>query len=165
MKYSFLYGLIFIILCVAVEVFTFGLIKQKESYQTVQTDRYTVSLPEDWTVTVNKISSSTLTFEQVDKELGGIDILGYYPDQPICHLYHNHTETIYSKRLDGFFTDTIQAKFRCTPPAAAHEDWVKELIHIYFLIKDENIAYDIWVNSDDVSEETLLSIAKRFEIK
>jgi bla regulator protein BlaR1 len=158
-RYSVVIGVIIIILAV---LFVSGTKKQK-SEQIIQTNLYQVSIPNNWTV--KETPGYSLLFSQENRELGGIKIVGYYPDQPISHLYPNHSETVYEKELDDFFTKGLQAKLKITPPAAGGEDWVKEQIHIYILFKDENIAYDIWFDSNYIDEKKALTIAKSFELK
>lgn len=134
----------------------------------IQNDLYQVSVPNEWNeeiIIANGRPTHQLYFKKGQKEIGGIQILGYYPDEPISHIHPNHSSIIFSKKLDGFFTETLLTKLETTPPAASGDNTVTEMIHIYFLLKDENIAYDIWFNSHDVDEQTVLEIAKSFQLK
>lgn len=168
MKYSIITGFILALIIMSPSIISTS-IKLKESDQIIETDLYQVSVPKNWILEIRH--GHSIYFKQTNKELDGLEvigelqILGYYPDQPISHLYPNHTETLDYQELSGFFTNTLLVKFRMTPPAASHEDWVKNLIYIYFLIKDENRAYTLWFNSDYVDEETALKIAKSFRYK
>lgn len=168
MKNSFIIGFLLALIIMAPSIISTA-IKFQEADQFLETDRFQVSLPKDWIVQI--VPGYQMTFKKTSKELdgiqviGGLEILGYYPDQPISHLYPNHTETLDYQELSGFFTKTLLVKFRMTPPAASHEDWVKNLMYIYFLRKDENRAYTIWVDSDYVDEKTALDIAKSFILK
>lgn len=141
----------------------FRSIEGKTEYQNVQTDLYQLSIPKEWSV--EKQPGSSLIFRKDGNVIGGLDILAYYPDQPISQLQPNHSEIIESKKLEGFFTGVIQEKLKITPPAASGETAVTEQIHLFFILKDKNMAYDLYFNIPDVDEQTVLSIAKSFSLK
>lgn len=129
---------------------------------TVTTDMYEITLPEN--ITAARYPGSMLSFMISDKVTGGLDILGYYPDQPISALFPNHSETIDSKDLEGMALKAFEVKLRLSPPAASGSTEEREVIHIYLLDGDKKIAYDIYGDTTYVDENTLLDIAKSFRL-
>lgn len=136
---------------------------EKSEYQNVQTDLYQLSIPKEWSA--EKQPGSSLTFKKDSSIIGRLDILAYYPDQPISQLQPNHSEIIESRKLEGFFTEVIQERLKITPPAASGETAVTEQMHLFFIMKEKNITYDLYFNTADVDEHTMLSIAKSFSLK
>lgn len=130
---------------------------------TVETEQYQVSIPGDWSVEV--LPGSSLSFTREGKAIGGIDVLAFYADQPISQLRPNHSEVIISKGLAGFFTEAFQERIKTAPPAASGDTAVREQIHIYFVLRDGQIAYDLYFDADVVDEQAALSIAKSFTLK
>lgn len=130
--------------------------------QNIHTDHYLISVPQDWTV--EYLLGYSLSFKKDNKIIGGLDILGYYPDQPISQLEPNHSEVIESKKLEGFFTEVLEEKLKITPPAASGIINVTEQLHIFFIIKNRKRAYDLYFNTTDIEEQTFLNIAKSFKL-
>ena len=131
--------------------------------QYAQTNLYQISIPKEWSV--EKLAGSMLAFKKENKKIGGLDILGYYPEQPISQLEPSHSEVIESKKLEGFFLEVVREKLKITPPAASGETTVTEQIHLFFIIKEKKIAYDLYFNTADVDEQTALNIAKTLKLK
>ncbi|MDF2650517.1 MAG: peptidase BlaR1, partial [Paenibacillus sp.] len=129
-----------------------GIGKTNAEINNLQTDQYQLSAPKEWSI--QKLPGSSLSYTKEGKVIGGLDIIEYYPDQPISQLRPNHTEVLDSKQLEGFFTETIQEKLKRTPPAASGDTTAMEQIHIYFIMKDKRIAYDHYFNTQDVDEQT-----------
>jgi len=129
----------------------------------IQTDAYQLSVPEDWST--ERLPGFSLSFKKDGTEIGGLDPIAYYPDQPISQLRPNHTEVVASKKLEGYFTEVILEKLKQTPPAASGDTTVTETIHIYFIIKDKKMAYDLYFKTPDIDEKTALGIAKSFKLK
>ncbi len=135
----------------------------KYNWQNVQTELYQLSISKEWSA--EKQPGSSLIFKKDSNVIGGLDILAYYPDQPISQLQPNHSEIIESRKLEGFFTEVIQERLKITPPAASGETAVTEQMYLFFIMKDKNMAYDLYFNTADVDEQTILSIAKSFKLK
>jgi len=131
--------------------------------QNIQTDLYQISIPKEWTA--EKLDGNMFAFKKENKKIGGLDIIGYYPEQPISQLEPNHSEVIESKTLEGFFTEVMKEKLKITPPAASGETTVTEQVHLFFIIKEKKIAYDLYFNTADVDEQTALNIAKSLKLK
>ncbi|WP_438349449.1 hypothetical protein ACP8HI_01815 [Paenibacillus sp. FA6] len=129
----------------------------------IQTDLYQLSLPEEWSI--EEMPFSSLSFKENGNVIGGLDPNVYYPDQPISQVLPNHSEVIESKKLEGFFTEVILKKLKRTPPAASGETTVLEQIHIYFIMKDKEMVYDLYFNTEYIDEQTALSIARSFNLK
>jgi bla regulator protein BlaR1 len=115
--------------------------------------------------TMARMPGSRLTFRRSEKVVGGLEIIGYYPDQPMSSLFPNHSETLYTKDLEDLELKAVEAKIRMTPPAASGSTEATDSIHVYLLDGVKNIAYDISVDPSYVDEDTPLSIAKSFKLK
>jgi len=59
----------------------------------------------------------------------------------------------------------VKEKLKITPPAASGETTVTEQVHLFFIIKEKKIAYDLYFNTADVDEQTALNIAKSLKLK
>lgn len=151
------------IVLVLLLLFSFTACSNVISEQKIQTDIYQISLPKDWEV--EKLEGNMLLFKKDNEKIGGLDILGYHPDQPLSQLEPGHSEVVESKKLDGFFTEVLQEKLKITPPAASGITTVTEQLHLFFIMKDQKIAYDLYFNTDQVDEKTALTIAKSFKLK
>lgn len=129
----------------------------------VETDLYILQIPGDW----SKIGQpgNTLIFKKGEKVIGGLEILTYYPGQPISQLFPNHSETVFTKKLEGFGTEALMASLKLSHPAASGDTSIVEQTHIYFIVSEKSTAFDLYVNAGDVDEDTLLSIAKSFKLK
>lgn len=134
-----------------------------EIKKNTQPDLYELTTPEDWSI--RTLPFSSLSFEKNGNVIGGVDVVEYYPDQPIYQLRSNHTEVIESKKLEGYFTEAVLEKLKQTPPAASGDLTVTESTHIYFILKDKNKAYDLHFKTQDVDEQTALTIAKSLKLK
>lgn len=134
------------------------------SNKTIKTKSYKINIPCGWST--QKIVSDVLVFKDKSKKIiGGVDVLAYYSDQPFHQLFPNHTEVIKSKKLFGFFTDVYEYKFEQMPPAAAKNTTVTYPKHFYYILKDKNIAYDLYFSKSDIKESVILKIAKSLKLR
>ncbi|MCR8657482.1 M56 family metallopeptidase [Paenibacillus endoradicis] len=139
-----------------------GKVKDHEIAESKQLDQYKLDTPEHWSIV--KLPFASLSFEENGKVIGELGVTPYYPDQPLSQLRNNHTEVIESHALNGFFTEVIQEKIQQTPPAASGDTTVTETLHFYFIMKDKNKAYDLYFYTQDVDEQTAVSVAKSFTL-
>lgn len=130
--------------------------------QPIQTVFYQLTVPEDWTT--EQLPGYSLSFEKDGTIIGGLDPIAYYAGQRILPFRPNHTEVIESRQLEGYFTEVILEKSQHTPPAASGDSTTKETIHIYFMMNDKKMMYDLYFNTADIDEQTALSIAKSFKL-
>ncbi|MDH7480274.1 MAG: hypothetical protein QHH02_09705, partial [Syntrophomonadaceae bacterium] len=130
---------------------------------TVETERYQVSVPGEWSTEV--LPGSSLSFTKTGKAIGGVDVLAFYPDQPITQLRPNHSEVIESKGLTGFFAEAFQERIKVTPPAASGDTAAREQIRIYFVLRDRETAYGLYFDASEVDEQAALRIAESFFLK
>ncbi|CCQ96119.1 Beta-lactamase regulatory protein 1 [[Clostridium] ultunense Esp] len=130
--------------------------------QIVQTGLYQISVPKDWGA--EKLEGNMLLFKQDNGKIGGLDILGYDPDQPLSQLEPNHSEVLESKKLEGFFTEVLKEKLKIIPPAASGAPSATEEIHLFFIMKEQKNAYDLYFDTSRVDEQTALTIAKSFKL-
>ncbi|WP_010277595.1 M56 family metallopeptidase [Paenibacillus senegalensis] len=125
-------------------------------------ESYRLSVPKDWSI--EQLPGSSLSFKKNGAGVGGLNPLEYYPDQPISQLRNNHTHVVESSPLEGYFTDVLFEIQQQTPPAASGDTAVKETVHIYFIVRDRKIAYDLYFNAG-VDRQTALDIAASFRLK
>lgn len=128
----------------------------------MQAESYQLSVPEDWSI--EQLPGSSLSFIKDGNVIGGLDPLHYYPDQPISQLRNNHTDVVESSPLQGYFAEVLFEKQVQTPPAASGDTTIKETTHIYLIVKDRKIAYDLYFNAE-IDEQTALGIAASFQLK
>lgn len=163
MKNKFLYLIGFLI------IFSFLLIacstnsSSSKEYKTIETDLYKLSIPTS--IEAEKIAGSALLFRRAKKNIGGLDILGYNPDQPLSQLEPNHSKVLLSEKLQGFSYEVWQENLELTQPAASGDKSIIAQTHIYFVFKDKKIAFDLYFYTKEIAENTLLDIAGSFKLK
>ena len=131
--------------------------------QEIRTPYYSISIPEDWSY--KELETGTLYFMIENEEVGGLYIQSYYSDNsdPLKRLLPNHSEIIESKKLDGFFTEAHKIKIIISPPAASKDIRTENWTYI-FLIKDKTTVYEVFLNTDLIDENDILTIAKSFKL-
>lgn len=118
---------------------------------------YTLKVPSDWKVTVSK---AELIFQKNNITIGGVQIIGYEPNQSL--FLPNHSETKWQKDIEGLITKAVLVNLDLTQPAASGDTSIKNENHLYLLFANEKIAYDIYANTKYVNESQLIKIAKSF---
>jgi hypothetical protein len=138
-------------------------------------DLYRISIPKDWTIEEVEVSqewlsdkkhTSPVQFKKGDKVVGELSPnKDYLSDKKLIPFdMPNHSETTEIRYLDSYFTKTMLIRLERTPPAASGDTTVTRELHICFILKDVNQVYDLTFNSEDVSDQTAMSIAKSFEL-
>lgn len=131
---------------------------------TIETSAYSISVPDDWKV--EKTNEKTLSFKQKDVRIGGVDVLSYYPSEPISQLIPNHAEDTGLTKLEGFEMETYSTKLTLTSPAASEKETQEEQYHYYFVDPKNGKAYDMYFNTAHFHDEKIaLQIAKTFKLK
>jgi len=125
-----------------------------DAMQLVKTDSVSLAVPKTWTVDLRQ---GHVYFYLNGKEIGGLEIEGYYPPDTI--YFPNHSELIEKKTLDGFFTTVVQATFQRSQPAASQDPTVTNETRFYFLIENQELAYDLYFHQENVDEQTMINIA------
>lgn len=128
---------------------------------TIKQESYEITVPSDWSV--KKLPGESLAFVKDNREIGGMQILTYDENEPIAQLYPNHSDIKYSKDVEGL-NSAIQAEMIITPPAAAMSDRYEKQLHIYMIMKENGIAYDLWFDSSLIEEKTVKEIAHSLDI-
>ncbi|MDN5300628.1 MAG: bla regulator protein blaR1 [Thermoanaerobacteraceae bacterium] len=118
---------------------------------------YILKVPADWKVTVGE---AELIFERNNIPFGGVEIVGYEPNQSL--FLPNHSETKWQKDIEGLITKAVLVNLDLTQPAASGDTSIKNENHLYLLFANEKIAYDIYANTKYVNESQLIRIAKSF---
>lgn len=118
---------------------------------------YTLKVPADWKV---KVSDAELIFVKNNISFGGVQIIGYEPDQPL--FLPNHSETKSRKDIEGLITKAVLVNLDLSKPAASKDISIKNENHLYLLFANEKVAYDIYANTKYVNESQLIKIAKSF---
>ncbi|RKP48023.1 hypothetical protein D7Z26_22755 [Cohnella endophytica] len=129
--------------------------------QQIVKNQYKLVVPRDWDASLG----NDTTFYRNGTEIGGVDIVTYYPDQPISALYPNHHEVVENGMLDNLAAPTvIRTRMILTSPAAAEVQTSEEQLHYYFLMPESKIAYDLYFKTASVDDDTAQRIAESFEI-
>ncbi|MHC1695907.1 MAG: hypothetical protein AB9835_11715 [Eubacteriales bacterium] len=132
-------------------------------YKNVQISGYNLSLPRKWKAL--ETDGKALCFMSGGKEIGGLDVMSYYPGQPLSQLVPNHSQIIESRRLNGYFTEAVFFRLINTPPAASGSTTEVEQLHLFFIMSQKQMAYDLYFYTMDVEEQTALDIAKSFMLE
>lgn len=124
----------------------------------VEIGDYTMQIPSEWKITVGE---AELIFEKNNIPIGGVQIVGYEPDQPL--FLPNHSETKWQEKIEGLFTKAVLVNLDLTQPAASGDTSVKNENHLYLLFPNIKIAYDIYAHTRYVNKSELVKIAKSFK--
>lgn len=130
----------------------------KEERQTAATALYTVKVPSDWTV--ETLPGAALAFAAGDGIIASIDVLGYYPDDPVSQLLANHAEVLSSGPVEGLAESAWWYRLHHSEPAASGSEQTVERYHIYYLIPDRQLALDFSFAPAQVNEKTAADIVK-----
>ena len=126
----------------------------------VDTDKFSVSLPKDWTV--ESASDGTLSFRDKNGEIGSFSTLS--GDGSLQGFLGNHAEILSTKQLNGLHYPATEVLARRTQPAAAMDNSYVDELHIYLIPGNDGIAYDLFFDSSKVDEKTAAEIAKSFQL-
>ena len=143
-------------------------LQQTVNQNVYQNSLYQISIPTNWTG--NLAPGNAMTFTMGGKEIGGVNSpISFDPNLKInnlipVNLIPNHSKPIKIEKLDGFPTEVFRVILEKQPPAASGSTEIKQEIHYYFLIADKNIAFDLFFNLHDVSEEDATKVSKTFKI-
>lgn len=125
---------------------------------------YTIQVPSDWQVKcINALDHSVagLEFREQSIFIGGVQKIGYYPDQPL--FLPNHSETVRKSNIEGLVAQAVLFNLKLTQPAASGDRSVKNENHLFLIFPQENFVYDIYANSRYVSETELINIGKSLQ--
>lgn len=145
--------------------------------QTVKNDSFSVNIPSDWIAT--NIGDNGYTFgKNKDDDIGGI-----YPQEfnagenetmptiknLIGWMLPNHSETTSLQKISGFPTDTYLLNVITSNTASSGDSTAKTWTYIILADKNKTTAsrfaaYEIFINTEFVSEQDALKIAKSFTI-
>lgn len=129
----------------------------------IETSAYSLSIPDDWKV--EKPNENTLVFKRNHAIIGGLDVLGYYPSEPISQLFSNHEEDTGLKKLDDFEIETYTTKLTIISPAASGKETKEEQLHYYFVDQKNGKAYDLYFHTAQFNDEKVaLQITKTFKL-
>ncbi|TCO53965.1 M56 family metallopeptidase [Caldanaerobacter subterraneus] len=161
-------------------ILTVFLLTNPTSKTLLQIGYYTIEIPTDWKVktdtpglitekntilkiitTTRIISSGELVFEKDNVPVGGVQIIGYEPNQLL--FLPNHSEVKSKKEIEGLITKAVLVNLDITPPAATGDNSIKNENHIYLIFEEDGIAYDIYADVKYVNESQLIKIAKSFK--
>ena len=78
--------------------------------QLVNTESYSIAVPKDWAV--DQLPGGFLSFKKAGTVVGGLEIVNYYPDQPIADIMPANSLVISSNKLNGLFTEALETKLR-----------------------------------------------------
>lgn len=129
-------------------------------FTTVDTDKFSVSLPKDWTV--ESASDGTLSFVDRNGQIGSFWMLN--GDGSLQGFLGNHAEILSTKQLKDLRYPATEVLARRTQPAAAMDNSYVDELHIYLIPGNGGIAYDLFLDSSKVDEKTAVKIAKSFQL-
>jgi len=123
---------------------------------------YTLEVPSDWQVENIKVQNNLvgeLRFKNDNIEIGGVQRLGYYPEQG--PFLPNHSMTKSQKDINNLFTKAvlINLDFQPQPKSSVTQNEN----HLFLIFESEKISYDIFANTKYVTEDELMKIAKSFK--
>ncbi len=120
--------------------------------------KYTLQVPSDWKVTN---SEGQLLFEKNGISIGGVQIVGLEPGQPLN--LPNHSKTKSKKDIEGLITEAVLLNLDMSEPAAAQDASEKNENHLYLTFTDDGNAYDIYADTRYVKEAELLKIGETLQ--
>lgn len=126
--------------------------------QTVETELYTVNVPSDWTVEPEP--GEGLAFAADGKNVGGVEVLGCYADQPEAQALPNHAEVLSFGPVEGLAGSARWCRLKLTESAAAGSERAVEQYHIYYFAPDRQMALDFRFDPALVEEKAAVDIVK-----
>lgn len=128
----------------------------------IKTDFYTISISADISVK-KELDGKLLNFSINGKTIGGLQVVGYYPDKPKSPFGPNHSLLVSSNRIKDMNYEVLENKYEMYPPAASGDTTKTNVTHLFFLLKD--YAYDLYFDTSAVKDTTILEIGKSFKLK
>lgn len=128
----------------------------------IKTDFYTISIPADISVK-KELDGKLLDFSINGKIIGGLQMVGYYPDKPKSPFGPNHSLLVSSHKIKDMNYEVLENKYEMYPPAASGDTTKTDVTHLFFLLKD--YAYDLYFDTSAVKDTTILGIGKSFKLK
>lgn len=129
----------------------------------IETELYTISVPDNFQV--KHTIGNMLEFYINNKNIGGLNALNYYPDQPEYQLDPNHSILVSTSKLKNMNYETLLKKYEISQPAASNDTTIKYQTHIFFIFQDKKLSYDLFFYTPDINDNTILDIGKSFKIK
>jgi hypothetical protein len=139
-----------------------NLVSSKED-KTIETVLYKISIP--YNIQADNQPENSLVFVKDNKYIGGLNLIYCYPGELLSMLRTNHSTVLLLKKLPDFPYEVWQENLEITQPAASNNKISLIQTHIYFVFGDQNLVYDLFFNAEDVKNETVLQIARSFQIQ
>lgn len=166
---------------ISVAILSFVLLTSPMTNTSIQIGSYTVQLPASLKVKTDTpglitqkntifnfttgskiISFSELEFEKNNVTVGGIQIVGYEPGQPL--FLPNHSEVKRQEEIKGLITKAVLVNLDMSQPAASNDTSVKNENHLYLIFEEDKIAYDIYADTKYLNENQIIKIAKSLRL-
>lgn len=120
---------------------------------------FTVEVPSGWKVGGNE---NELFFTKDNIPIGGIQILKYYPDQPLP--VPNHSEKKSEKVITGLIAKGVLMNLDLTQSAASGDTTVKNENHLLLIFAGSKEIYNIYTDTQYAKESDLIKIGKSLKI-
>jgi len=139
----------------------------------IKTKYFEVDIPTTYVTDVNY--NGDIVLKKDDEIVGEIQLMGYDSEKSgnidfiLDDLLGNNETMTNTKELLGYFTKTYEVTLERSSPAAAsiqNSQIEKHIIFItqnYFEKTSTYIAYDIYIISPTLSDDTLINMAKSFK--
>lgn len=140
-----------------------GNISNSKEDKTIETVLYKLSIP--YYMEADKQLGDSLIFKKDNRNIGGLSLMLYYPGQPLSTVRPNHSTVLFSKKLPDFSYEVWQENLELTQPAASNDKTSLKQTHIYFVFGEQKLVCDLFFNIEDIEDETILHIARSFEVQ
>jgi hypothetical protein len=127
----------------------------------IKTDFYIISIPADISVK-KELDGKVLDFSINGKVIGGLQVVGYYPDKTKSPFGPNHSLLVSSNKIKDMNYEVLENKYEMYLPAASGDTTKTNVTHLFFLLKD--YAYDLYFDTSAVKDTTILEIGKSFKL-
>ncbi|CAM3039468.1 hypothetical protein PASE110613_13560 [Paenibacillus sediminis] len=124
--------------------------------QLVELDHLKVSVNKNWTV---QHGLDSVSFSEGNNPIGGIDGLGY--NESVDRLIPNQSEIVDQKELE----DLPVKAYQVTTKFDTTSDKQPDQVHVYLLLKDQKVVYDLHFDSGSIDEKEIVDIAKTAGMK
>lgn len=153
-----------VVLVLTLTALSIGLVFRRNIIQNIQTKSYTVSVPKEWRVEKDPVSSNEIHFYKGNNEIGKLWGLAYL-------IYGNHYEILEERHLDGFPTDVLMMKLEREMSAASIDDAVTKELHFFFpdrpgkrISPFSEGVFDLMFLADSVDVQTALEVVESFRL-
>jgi hypothetical protein len=142
-------------------------------YQAVETTSFTFAIPNDWKWEKRE-SADSLVFLKDGEKLGETEILAWFDSEETWrNIKPNHSEQTDFQEVKDLITSSedmdahvYKIQLIHTKPAASQDpDWKYEETRWYVTVKEKEVSYGFYFNSDRVDESTMKTILSTFRLK